>query len=636
MTTRIPVVVAAAVVGLMGGVPAQAQPDARGSAVWQAPTRESVVAMAGSISSFVRDSKGAPVSGAIVSAVGGRTITGTTDAHGRCTLVAVPPGAYLVRVHRAGFTVAHSLIIRVAPGRVSPHSVVLVPLGVGDAGSVTSGEPEIMAAGFLPAGHAKDGQDDGDSQGGDQSETAWRLRHLRRSILKDAIAQVHIAEDGDYGDGVAAFFGRTMTAPVRAAASLFDDGPLSGQVNLLTTSSFDSADQWLSDFSLARGVAYLSLGAAAGQRGDWSVQAAVTQGDVASWMLAGSFISRPASTHRYQAGMTYAAQRYTGTNPASLAAVAEGTRNAGAIFAFDTWTLGRRASLVYGARYSSYGYMENALFSPRIQANLQPFDGIRLTVSASRRAEAPGADEFVPTTASNAWVPPERTFAPLVGTTFRPERTDTYQVALERDLSPTSVVGIRTFVQNTEDQVATLFGLGVLSTAPVSLDHYFVADAGDFVARGWAVSVTHVVAGRLRGTIDYSVTTAHWRTSDQYDALAAFAPSAARLEGERLHDLTTTLETDIPVTATRVFALYRINNAFAAATPDREEPTLAERFDVQVTQALPFMNFTNAQWEALVGIRNLFREVANDGSIYDELLVVHSPKRVVGGVTVRF
>ena len=46
---------------------------------------------------------GAPVSGAIVSAVGGRTLTGTTDAKGRCTLAELPAGEYLVRVHRAGF-----------------------------------------------------------------------------------------------------------------------------------------------------------------------------------------------------------------------------------------------------------------------------------------------------------------------------------------------------------------------------------------------------------------------------------------------------------------------------------------------------------------------------------------------------
>ena len=63
---------------------------------------------------------------------------------------------------------------------------------------------------------------------------------------------------------------------------------------------------------------------------------------------------------------------------------------------------------------------------------------------------------------------------------------------------------------------------------------------------------------------------------------------------------------------------------------------MGARFDVQVTQALPFLNFTNAQWEMLFGIRNMFRELAPDASVYDELLVLRPPKRVVGGLTVRF
>jgi hypothetical protein len=38
----------------------------------------------------------------------------------------------------------------------------------------------------------------------------------------------------------------------------------------------------------------------------------------------------------------------------------------------------------------------------------------------------------------------------------------------------------------------------------------------------------------------------------------------------------------------------------------------------------------------LFAVRNMFRELAADASIYDELLVVRPPKRVVGGLTVRF
>jgi hypothetical protein len=38
----------------------------------------------------------------------------------------------------------------------------------------------------------------------------------------------------------------------------------------------------------------------------------------------------------------------------------------------------------------------------------------------------------------------------------------------------------------------------------------------------------------------------------------------------------------------------------------------------------------------LLAVRSLFRDELLDASIYDELLVMRSPKRVVGGVTVRF
>jgi hypothetical protein len=48
------------------------------------------------------------------------------------------------------------------------------------------------------------------------------------------------------------------------------------------------------------------------------------------------------------------------------------------------------------------------------------------------------------------------------------------------------------------------------------------------------------------------------------------------------------------------------------------------------------MNFTNTKWEMLVAVRNFFREASPDQAIYDELLVVRPPKRIVGGVTMHF
>ena len=48
------------------------------------------------------------------------------------------------------------------------------------------------------------------------------------------------------------------------------------------------------------------------------------------------------------------------------------------------------------------------------------------------------------------------------------------------------------------------------------------------------------------------------------------------------------------------------------------------------------MPFGSTRWEVLVGVRNLFRDPTTPASIYDELLVVRPPKRVIGGVLVKF
>ena len=56
---------------------------------------------------------------------------------------------------------------------------------------------------------------------------------------------------------------------------------------------------------------------------------------------------------------------------------------------------------------------------------------------------------------------------------------------------------------------------------------------------------------------------------------------------------------------------------------------------MQLRQGLPFINGAG-DWEMLVGVRSLFRTSFDDRSFYDELLVVRPPKRVMGGLQVRF
>ena len=106
---------------------------------------------------------------------------------------------------------------------------------------------------------------------------------------------------------------------------------------------------------------------------------------------------------------------------------------------------------------------------------------------------------------------------------------------------------------------------------------------------------------------------------------------------ENVYDLQTTVEATIPQTATKILAKYRMNTAFWSAVADRmSTPNANTRFNVRVNQSLPFLRFSNADWEALVDVRNMFRDANALASLYDEALAVRAPKRIVGGLLVKF
>jgi hypothetical protein len=214
------------------------------------------------------------------------------------------------------------------------------------------------------------------------------------------------------------------------------------------------------------------------------------------------------------------------------------------------------------------------------------------------------------------------------------QTTDHIELGFERDIAAL-VVGVRTFRQSVNDQAGAIFAAPSREHPAASLSHYYLANLGDFDARGWGVRVSRPLFGMVRGSIDYSVTTAQW-VSGPGGPGAAWFGGASRVEPTRVHDVTTSLETAIPQTSTHVYVLYKLNSGFARQTPEDLEPGFAARFDIQVNQALPFMSFTSADWEVLVAVCNLFRDVVGERSVYDELLVIRPPKRVLGGVRVRF
>jgi hypothetical protein len=265
-----------------------------------------------------------------------------------------------------------------------------------------------------------------------------------------------------------------------------------------------------------------------------------------------------------------------------------------------------------------------------VNVDVRPFDDpLTLRATVARRETAPGAEEFVPP-AIGPWLPPERTFSTISGEMFTPERVDHLEIAADRSIGGAVVVGVRAFRQQVDDQMVTLFGAALGDAA--TLGHYHVGSAGDFTANGWGVRVSRAV-GPVHASVDYSQADAQWTTaSPDAEALAATADSLLRT-AERIHDLTSSIETTVAPTATRVLVLYKVNSAMAGSDAGFAS---ASRFNVQVNQALPFLNFSGAQVEMIVAVRNMFHDDPFDGSMYDELLVLRPPKRMVGGVTVRF
>jgi hypothetical protein len=430
--------------------------------------------------------------------------------------------------------------------------------------------------------------------------------------------------DTSFMEGSLAALAKAVGSPVRFASDFISTLPFNGQINLLTSTSFDSPE---SLFSLPNGipnsVAFVSLTAPTAT-GKWDVRGGTTQGDLSSWIVAGSYSWQPVgSVHNYRAGMSYATQRYFGGNADALAAMADGHRNAGEMYAFDHWTLTPRVDVSYGARYARYDYLAHeTLFSPKASVTVTPLPHgtLRLRGTVSRREIAPGAEEFLLAN-TGMWSPPGRTFSPAASRFgFRPEQINHVEIAAEQPVANGVVLGFRAFRQDVDDQLVTLFGVSLPDTAGTNIGHYYVGNAGDVRARGWGVSISRDVTNGIHASVDYTQSDTQWlRPSAGTASVALVSPSVIRRQFEQLRDLTTSVESELPRIDTRIFVIYKINSGFTRSDATTLRPQLGSRFDVEVSQALPFLNFSSAQWEMVVAVRNLFHEDLLEASVYDEL-----------------
>jgi hypothetical protein len=586
---------------------------------------------AGGIQGVVRDETGVTVGGVNIVALGTTLASAQSDSVGRFSL-RLPPGEYILRASHRGYVSTFREPIRVQSSIRLDRDITLVRLDaagemlLASAPGAVARQPGPLE--LLPA-------DRGDHS---HSILAWRLRHLRRSVLREtAPSAAGIGDEPSSGDlrPHGSFLENAFYGSARVASAFFTETDFTGQINFLTSGLLSQTSAWRPQ-QWSRGIAYAAVGAPVGAYGDWRVRGAVNAGDLSSWVFLGEYRARAEMTHAVHAGMSYGVQ---GDLSASITrrGVGVDSRSVGAVFVYDRWRVRPGVELEFGARADHYDYVTRPdLISPRLGARVEVSPGTRVVVQGAQYVVAPGATEFLPPTSGGLWLPPERTFSTLSSrSTLRAERVRRVDVGLERDLGGLgrpATLSVRHFLEASRDQVATLFHLRAANDA----GHYRVATPGDVRLEGWAFRRESYVWSSVRASVDDAVASAEWTSGRDAARLGRVAPSVLRVGTERIHDVTMSVEADIPESDTRVSLAYRVSSAFSGATPDGLGAGLAGRFDVEVHQALPYRPLPGSRLELLFAVRNLHRDPGSEGSMYDELLTTAPPLRLMGGVRVRF
>jgi hypothetical protein len=608
---------ASLVLSLMAASQASAQ------SAFARPIAERTAIGAGRIVGVVTDQAGTTLGGVSVVALGTALAMAKTDIVGRFTL-SLPPGQYVLRATREGYVSTYREAVRIQSDVALRRSITLVRTGeaVADQPSPMGADEVVDVRTGRSGDHA-------------HTETAWRLRHLDRTVLREVSV---IGEPG--GEALRSDFVRDVTpvdwlvgSSARAASSFFSDTDFNGQLNFLATSAVSASgivpsEQW------GRGVAYVVLGAPVGMRGDWSVRAAVAPGDTPSWNLQAEYQAREDQNHVFNAGWTYSIQPDSGHLPVrSSMATAEASRRVGGVYGFDVWTVRPGLTLDYGARLERYDYLDDPqLLSGRIGIRTEVDRHLAFVATASSGMVAPGAAEFAPPERSGAWLPPERTFSTLSAGPFRPEQVVHYSGGVDATIVEGTVVTLRRFSEVTRDQIATVFGLD----DETDVGHYYVATSGTVDVQGIAVGVDSRLFDSIAARITYTRSESEWSDSFWRRRLSRVAPSLVRTGPERGHDLTAAVDATMPATATRLSVAYRLSTLFSTRGVPPAVGRTGGRFSLELRQQLPYRPLGQGEFNILVSARTLLRGLTRDGAFYDEIMTLAPPLQVACGIQMRF
>lgn len=554
------------------------------------------------VQGFVADARGTPAAGALISVFGnglrGGGLITFSDEEGRFALSGLPAGSYTLRAVGRDRRPAPARRITVVPNTRAYFSMSLAAPAFGQT---TLGEGIEVSADdeSAPALGAADGTRAGDAA----REARWMLRHRKRSVLE---------EQGPSADVQAQRASLAWTDPSRPAEL---GGRLDVMANATAVDDTATASSW--DAPSSFGV--LRLDGRLADNVTWSLGGLVAESENTSWRMAAEFVIDPGGGHQVEAGSGYGSGML---RPRSRGQDAEGREGAaGVIFARDTFALTRELSASLGARWSYLGFLRASNYMDPAGWLAWKRGRHAVQATASVHTLSPGGDLLTLSSLSTA---PPITYA-VMDPGLRAERVTRYEIAVTSSAGAL-LLGARAFREGTRDQLVNLFDDG----AP---DGLRILNARGGVSKGVGLSLGRRLGRAVNGSLAWQVGVA--RRDETLDTATWPHPVDSGLfaRDARFQDLVARLETLVDRSDTRVVAYYRLNTV----TPDDGRPSrTSARFDVQLNQGLPFLtSLTRADWELLVAFRNLFYE-ESEGGVLDEIAVHNPPKRIVGGVSVRF
>jgi hypothetical protein len=553
----------------------------------------------GGLVGWVENTHGAPVAGALISVfgkgIGNSGLVTLTDSSGQFILPRLPAGSYTLRALGNGHVPSPAQRFTVLPDRDATFTLNLTPVGEAapDKGvSEKDARPEADA-----------GEDSAALR-----EWRWLVRHKRRSVLEARL----------------------------------DDPPIDeGSVRLTEAIPFRPITAWLSDVGgsvefVASPLGTLSTDPVAGQGAvrlqgrladgvRWNLGGLMTDNQGRSWRMAAEFTLEPGGGHTIETGAGYGTGFVRSFGGDSEAPDPGGV---GAMFVRTHLRLAERVRASVGARYSYYGFLADSNHvDTQASVEVDSTPGTVVRASATTRSLAPGGDLL---TLSTRDASPVIAYA-TIGDGLRASKTGHYELAVDRTVGPTSL-GFRAFYEGTTDQLVNIF-----EPSPRSLRMF---NAGPVATRAVGMTFSRHFGDAFSGSLTYTYGQSRRGQVPDGDWISGLRPAAASFRQADFHDLEAHIQTFIDFTDTRLEAYWRINalNSESEGLGGSPGSPMATntRFDIQLTQGLPFLQpLTRADWEVLVSFRNLFYE-RSEGAMFDEMVVMHPPKRVMGGIAVRF